>query len=151
MRWLVYRSLYGLGEVYFDSDVTLTSAHESATQSLIIGQNVHFGVGSYIDYSGGIEIGSNVSISQNAMIFTHNHGVDGKKNWYLNPISFSPLSIGSNSWIGAGAVILPSVTNIAEGTILGAGAVLTKNTEPFGIYGGNPARLLRQRECHETL
>ena len=46
--------------------------------------------------------------------------------------------------IGTGAIVLPGLT-IAEGSVLGAGAVLTKNTEPWTIYVGSPAKPIRVR------
>ena len=51
------------------------------------------------------------------------------------------------AWVGAGAIVLPNIT-MAEGSVLGAGSVLTKNTEPWTVYLGNPARpyKIRNRE-----
>ena len=46
--------------------------------------------------------------------------------------------------IGTGAIVLPGLT-LAEGSVLGAGAVLTKNTEPWTIYIGSPAKPIRSR------
>jgi len=48
------------------------------------------------------------------------------------------------AWVGAGAIVLPDIV-LAEGSVLGAGAVLTKNTEPWTVYVGNPAKALRTR------
>ena len=47
--------------------------------------------------------------------------------------------------IGAGAIILPGV-DVAEGCSVGAMALLTKSTLPWGIYIGNPARRLKERK-----
>lgn len=44
--------------------------------------------------------------------------------------------------VGANATVLPKVT-VANNCIVGAGAVVVKNTQPFGVYAGNPARLIR--------
>lgn len=52
--------------------------------------------------------------------------------------------IHNDVWIGAGVQIIAGIS-LATGTIVGAGAVVTKSTEPFGIYVGNPARLMRFR------
>ena len=54
------------------------------------------------------------------------------------------ISIGNNVWIGTGVTIMPGVC-IADGSVIGANSTLTKNTEPFGIYAGNPASLVKFR------
>lgn len=55
-----------------------------------------------------------------------------------------PVVIGNDVWIGANAVILPGV-NIGDGAVIAAGAIVTKNVEPYCIVAGNPARVLRRR------
>lgn len=52
--------------------------------------------------------------------------------------------VGHDVWIGANSLILSGV-NIATGSVIGAGSVVTKNTKEFGIYAGVPARLIRFR------
>ena len=46
--------------------------------------------------------------------------------------------------IGARAIVLPGVT-IGEGAVVGAGAVVTKDVEPFTVVGGNPAKFIKHR------
>jgi len=53
-----------------------------------------------------------------------------------------PVTIGRDVWVGTAAVIL---ADVAPGTIVGAGAVVTKTFEPYAILAGVPAKLLRQR------
>ena len=48
------------------------------------------------------------------------------------------------AWVGAGAIVLPNIT-IAEGSVIGAGAVVTKDTEPWMVYAGNPAVAIKRR------
>ena len=52
--------------------------------------------------------------------------------------------IGNDVWIGAGASVLPGL-NLAEGTVIGANAVVTKDTEPYSVMVGIPARVSRFR------
>jgi len=54
------------------------------------------------------------------------------------------IIIESNVWIGHGAIILDGVT-LSEGTIVGAGSVVTKSFPKFSILAGNPAKLIRNR------
>jgi virginiamycin A acetyltransferase len=52
--------------------------------------------------------------------------------------------VGNDVWIGYEAIIMPGVT-IGDGAIVASGALVTKDVPPYGIVGGNPARLLRTR------
>jgi len=87
-----------------------------------------------------IEIGSNVVISQGAMLLVGNH--DYKKS------SFDDLSksivLEDGVWVGARAVVCSGVT-MANHSIATVGTVITKNTESYGIYQGNPAVKVRER------
>lgn len=58
--------------------------------------------------------------------------------------SDSRTQIGNDVWIGVGATILDGIY-VANGSIIAAGAIVTKSTEPYGIYAGVPARLVRFR------
>ena len=56
-----------------------------------------------------------------------------------------PLEIGHDVWIGANAIILPGVSRIGNGAVIGAGSVVTKDVGPYEIVAGNPARAIRMR------
>ncbi|WP_300286554.1 CatB-related O-acetyltransferase [uncultured Alistipes sp.] len=56
-----------------------------------------------------------------------------------------PLEIGHDVWIGANAIVLPGVSRIGDGAVIGAGSVVTKDVEPYEIVVGNPARPIRKR------
>jgi acetyltransferase-like isoleucine patch superfamily enzyme len=52
--------------------------------------------------------------------------------------------IEKDTWLGTQTIILPGVT-IKEGAIVAAGAVVTKDVEPFSVVGGVPAKLIKMR------
>lgn len=58
----------------------------------------------------------------------------------------SPLEIGYDVWIGARVIVLPGCTRIGAHSIIGAGAVVTKDVPDYAIVGGNPARVIRMRK-----
>ena len=58
----------------------------------------------------------------------------------------TPLEIEQDVWIGARAIILPGCTHIGAHSIIGAGAVVTKDVPEYAIVGGNPARIIRMRK-----
>jgi acetyltransferase-like isoleucine patch superfamily enzyme len=61
-----------------------------------------------------------------------------------HPESRGDVVIENDVWIGHGCLLL-SGSRLADGSVLAAGTVLAGETEPFGVYAGNPARLIRKR------
>lgn len=61
-----------------------------------------------------------------------------------NVTSKGPTIIGNDVWIGMNAIILSGV-NIGDGSIIGAGSIVTKDVPPYAIVAGNPARIIRYR------
>ena len=64
--------------------------------------------------------------------------------------SKGPIVIEDEVWIGAGALILSGVT-IGKGSVVGAGAVVTKNVPPYSVTAGNPAKVIKYRFTEDTL
>jgi acetyltransferase-like isoleucine patch superfamily enzyme len=64
------------------------------------------------------------------------------KNFY-NPYE-KKTTIGNDVWLGHNCIVKSGVT-ISDGCIIGAGSILTKNTGPYEIWAGNPAKLIRKR------
>lgn len=87
-----------------------------------------------------IKTGSDVSIGPEATILTLGHDPQcpefGNKG--------GDVVIGDRAWIAYKAIVLPGVT-IGEGAIVGAGAVVTKDVEPYTIVAGNPAKVVGHR------
>lgn len=88
-----------------------------------------------------IKIGTKVAISREAFICTASHDIS-KPN---RPLVTAPITICDGVWIGARAIVLPGVT-IGEGAVVAAGAVVTKDVEPWTVVGGNPAKFIKKRE-----
>ncbi|MER9226851.1 acyltransferase [Mesorhizobium sp. M0664] len=111
---------------------------------------------SHLVSAGRIEIGDDVIMSWGITVVDHNsHSVDwrlrgddvkkwhrGEKDWTGIPIA--PVKIENRVWIGFNATILKGVT-LGEGSVVGAGAVVTKDVAPFAVVAGNPAKPIRQR------
>ena len=96
-------------------------------------------------------IGDDVFIAPNVSIYTAYHPIKYKdRNGYLREDGVitdkeyaKEIVIGSNVWIGGSVTILPGV-HIGDGCVIGAGSVVTKDTEPSSIYVGNPAKMLKR-------
>lgn len=87
-----------------------------------------------------IRTGNDVSIGPEATILTLGH--DPQSPDFED--RGGDVTIGNRVWIGYRAIVLPGIT-IGEGAVVGAGAVVTKDVEPFAIVAGNPARKIGQR------
>lgn len=112
--------------------------------SVELGDNSGLGINCRI--SGKTIIGNNVMMGPNVCIFTTNHAFD-RTDIPMNLQGMSvqrPVVIEDDVWIGANVIILPGVT-ISKGSIIGAGAVVTKNVPEYAIVGGNPAKILKTR------
>lgn len=151
-RWFLYRKAFKANQLYVDDRVVITTAHKNPNGSFLrLTGEINIGQDVYIDYSGGISIGDRVAISESVKIFTHNHSINkGGIDWKKNEIIFSSLEIEDFTWLGAGSVILPSVGRIAKGSIVAAGAILTKDTDTLGIYAGNPAKKIGIRKIDDN-
>ena len=88
-----------------------------------------------------IIIGSNVVVSEAAFICTASHDIHSP----VFELVSKPIFIQNYAWICAKATILMGVT-IGEGSVVAACAVVTKNTEPWIVVGGNPANVIGKRE-----
>jgi putative colanic acid biosynthesis acetyltransferase WcaF len=109
--------------------------------SLECGEHVTVGARAILYNLGGLRIGSNAVISQDAYICGGTH--DYTQATY--PLVRKPITIGSGVWIAAGAFIGPGVT-VGDGAVVGARAVVTKDVEPWTVVAGNPARFIKRRE-----
>jgi putative colanic acid biosynthesis acetyltransferase WcaF len=107
---------------------------------LEIGDNVWIGEEVWIDNLGKVKIGNNVCLSQGAMLMCGNHNY--KKESF--DLIVGDITLEDGVWVGAKSVVCPGVT-MKSHSILTAGSILTKDTEEFGIYQGNPAVMVKQR------
>ena len=111
---------------------------------LEIGDNVWIGEEVWIDNLGKVKIGSNVCLSQGAMLLCGNHNY--KKETF--DLIVSDITLEDGVWVGAKAVVCPGVT-MKSHSILSVNSVLTKDAEEYGIYQGNPAELVKKRVISE--
>ena len=107
---------------------------------LEIGDHTWIGEDVWIDNLTFIRIGSNVCISQGAMLLTGNHNYS--KTAF--DLMVKPITLEDGAWIGAKAVVCPGVI-VQSHAVLAVGSIATKNLEPYGIYQGNPAVKIKDR------
>jgi putative colanic acid biosynthesis acetyltransferase WcaF len=107
---------------------------------LTIGDHVWLGEECWLLNLEQIAVGNNVCISQRAFLCTGSHN-------YKSPafdLIVKPIMVEDGAWLGAGCWIGPGV-RVGNHAVLTAGSVASEDLEPFGIYRGNPAVLVRSR------
>lgn len=91
---------------------------------------------------GVITLEDNVVLGPGVVIFSAGHDYSTLDL----PDTSSPVTIRRHAWIGGRTTILPGVV-IGEGAVIGAGSVVSKNIPAFSVAVGNPARVIKTREC----
>lgn len=114
-----------------------------------IGDNSGIGKNAYITNIGGggeVKIGKNVMMAPDVVILTKMHSYKRIDIPMLYQNTYSKkVIIEDDVWIGIRSIIMPGV-KIGKGSIIGAGAVVTKDVPPYSIVGGVPAKIIKKRE-----
>ena len=112
------------------------------------GYNIHLGRNFYANFDlvildvCEVRIGENCFIAPRVSILTATHPIDAKLR-ATGAEYGSPITIGDNVWIGAGAIINPGVT-IGNNVVIGSGAVVTKSFGDSVVIGGVPAKVIKE-------
>lgn len=107
-------------------------------------------------------IGRYCSFSNTSRVMNRNHGLNfiSTTPFLYNStlrvvendlINYETCRFSDDVWVGHGAMILPSSKNIGRGAVIGAGAVVTRDVEPYSIVAGNPAKIIRMRFDDKTI
>lgn len=112
----------------------------------IAGRPLWISPSTYIDRAGGIYLGDRCVVSHRVSLLTHDFSLDrvAEKKFGISSRELSvkrPIKIGDRVFIGMGAMILPG-TSIGEDSIIGSGAVVTRDVEAGQVVAGNPARVI---------
>ena len=121
------------------------SRHSSVEGRLIIGDRAVISSGANIRAAGGtIRIGAGSAISQNSVLVAANHRFARGKPYLHVPWDEerTGIDIGDNVWVGALCVVVAGVT-IGRGSMIAAGSVVTGNVPPLEVWGGVPARRIK--------
>lgn len=135
---------------------------QSIGKEVNIERNVFFGNGRNIqigDYSGiginarvqgPLQIGSHCMMGPDVIIYTRGHNIEDVEvpMMFQGDTPEREVIIEDDVWIGARAILLPGV-RIGRGSVVAAGAVVTKDVEPYTIVGGVPAVVIKSRRSKE--
>ncbi len=141
---------------YFRKKYRLKNIHNSVyfggasniSSDLIAEHNAYIGPGCLIYPK--VKIGAYTMLANNVRIIggDHKYEIPGVPIIYSNRAELKHTNIGKDCWIGAYSIIMCGV-NIGNGSIIAAGSVVTKDVEPYSIYGGVPAKKIKSRFSDE--
>lgn len=135
------------GGVYIDEHFTVVGA-----QNMSFGDSVYIGPNATLMAAGApIEIKGHFMSGPGLTIITGDHRIDIRDK-YMDEVTVAeklpendqPVVIEEDVWCGANVTILKGVT-IGKGSVIAAGAVVTKNVGEYEIWGGVPAKKLKNR------
>lgn len=109
-----------------------------------IGEDTIIGDHCFLDGRGQLKIGNHTDIASQVLIYNSEHDINDENFKAI----IAPVEIGDYVFIGPRAIILPGV-KISDGAIIAAGAVVTKDVEPFKIVGGVPAKEIGERRLKD--
>ncbi len=143
LRNAVMRSrLKGLGP-----NTTLQRGFRVTNPELVsIGSNCNLAQGVFITGGGGVTIGDWVGFGPDTKIWSVNHRYeDPDRPWLQQGWERKPVEIEDDVWLGANVFVMPGV-RIGRGSIVSAGAVVTKTIPEYALVAGNPARVVGWRK-----
>lgn len=122
-----------------------------SAKKLIFGKNVQINDYVHIVAMDSVNIGNNVLMASHVFISDNSHGSykgdENDTNPYIPPIqreyATAPISIGDNTWIGEGVIIMPGVT-IGRGCVIGAHSVVNKSLPDYSLAVGSPIKIMKK-------
>ena len=109
--------------------------------NILAGDNLYMNFGCIILDVTPVTLGRNVMLAPGVHLYTATHPLDPAER-ASGVESARPITIGDDVWIGGHATICPGVT-IGDATVIGAGAVVTRDVPARTVVAGNPARAIR--------
>jgi len=108
--------------------------------NVTIGNGVGIFENTVINPSEPVNIGDNVGIGGDVMIWTHGAWLDVMQGF---PAEFGPVKIGKNVWLPARSIVLPNV-EIGDNTVIGIGSIVNKNIPSGSLAAGNPCKVIKE-------
>lgn len=149
--WIMKNTIVRTGNSFhFGNDVAIATncaifSRESGHEGrLEVGNGTHIGDNTIMDTSDNLILENEIAVGPNCVVYTHDH--DYTKSdlpaWKGGVIKH-PVIIKQGAWIASSVTVLPKV-EIGERCVIAAGAVVTKSTDANSIYGGIPAKKIKE-------
>ena len=109
--------------------------------NIAVGDHVFINFNAVILDCASVTIGDGAQIASGVQLLAADHPRDAESRRDLQELA-RPVSIGSNVWLGAGAIVLPGVS-VGDDSVIGAGSVVTRDIPSGVVAVGNPCRIVR--------
>ena len=140
LRISIYR-LYG-AEIPTDFEIKPRCYLGPGPGHLKVGGGTFVKYKCWFDLGADIVIGNKCNIAMNVTFMNSDHDLaDSERR--AGKYRPKPITVGDGCWIGANSLIMPGVT-IGSGVVIAAGSVVTKDCEKDCLYGGIPARKIKE-------
>lgn len=124
----------------YGNDVIMRQGiHIIAPEQVHLGNHIAIGYNTILRGSGGIQIADYCLLGDNVILATDGHPLG--EVYFNNPIH-QPIHLEPNVWVAAGAIIVGGVT-IGENSVIGAGAIVLKDVPPNSVAVGVPAKVIK--------
>jgi len=144
VRWRV--ALLRRGGITVGDRAIISSRCFWSGADITIGDDAFVNVGCFVDNSAPVRIGDRVALGPGVTLLTGSHEIGplggGRRSGRAGVNEVAPVVIEDDCWIGARSTVMPGV-RVARGCVVGAGSLVTRSTEPHGVYVGIPARRVR--------
>jgi acetyltransferase-like isoleucine patch superfamily enzyme len=135
------KEFYAGDYLYIPASVEIGRGGCNGPNSIVmIGNGVGIFEGVVINPSEKVNIGDNVGIGAECLIWTHGAWLNPLEGY---PASFASCSIGSNVWLPARSIMLPG-TNIGDNVVIGTGSIITKDIPSGALAMGSPCKVIKE-------
>jgi len=118
---------------------------------IYIDKGTFIGVGTCIAGPGNVKIGKRCLIAAHSGIFANNHNYTDPFKYIADQgVTCKGITIEDDCWLGHAVTVVDGIT-IGKGSVIGAGAVVTKDIPPYSIAVGTPARVIKSRLPEESI
>lgn len=143
LKYSIYKRMLKLeNDIHLSSNVMIY-AHHGDGGGISIGKDCIINDNVSIDISGKVIIGNGVVIAQDVIIYTHYHKEPNKPDEHTQT---TKLIIEDHVFLGARSIVLASCHHIGKNSIIGAGAVVTKDIPDNAVVVGVPAHIIKYKE-----
>jgi galactoside O-acetyltransferase len=129
-------------DVWLSRDCYLVAGHDA---EIVVEANAYIGHRCLFYGHGGIQLGQDALLANDVQLICGNHTFTRRDiPIRAQPTQERPIVIGDDVWLGASAIVLGGVT-VGQGSVVGAGAVVTRDLPPYSIARGVPAQIVGVR------